>query len=360
MKVATLQFDPRIGDVEGNIRKADEILKKREDELKGLDLLVLPEMAFTGYNFPSSKAIAPYMEPPQDGPSTKWAQSTSKRLNCVVCVGYPELKKLPQTEDSGKVNDTENTTTNRYYNSAIITNQTGESLFNYRKRFLYYTDETWAEEGDIPWGGLSLPIDSPQQSPTANQIPTSVGICMDINPYQFKASYEDYEFASHVLQSGSRLVVLPLAWLTMLSKEELESTANAPDMDTFNYWIQRFWPLITGEGKGGGGVSTSEENETRETVIVFANRIGEELGEGEGHSTARYAGTSTIMAIRRQGGGSIRGGGVGDLSRASILLWDMLGRGEEGLCVADTSKEPKSVFRLKRRSAGSDGGSDSG
>lgn len=48
MKIATLQFDPKIGDVEGNIRRADEILKKREDELKGLDLLVLPEMAFSG------------------------------------------------------------------------------------------------------------------------------------------------------------------------------------------------------------------------------------------------------------------------------------------------------------------------
>lgn len=48
MKIATLQFDPKIGDVEGNIRRADEILKGREYDLRGLDLLVLPEMAFTG------------------------------------------------------------------------------------------------------------------------------------------------------------------------------------------------------------------------------------------------------------------------------------------------------------------------
>lgn len=35
-----------------------------------------------------------------------------------------------------------------YYNSAIVVNGDGETVANYRKRFLYYTDETWALEGD--------------------------------------------------------------------------------------------------------------------------------------------------------------------------------------------------------------------
>lgn len=52
MKIATLQFSPLLGDVDGNIRHADEILKGAEDaygdRLHGLDLLVLPEMAFSG------------------------------------------------------------------------------------------------------------------------------------------------------------------------------------------------------------------------------------------------------------------------------------------------------------------------
>lgn len=34
-----------------------------------------------------------------------------------------------------------------YYNSAITVSADGETLANYRKSFLYYTDETWALEG---------------------------------------------------------------------------------------------------------------------------------------------------------------------------------------------------------------------
>jgi predicted amidohydrolase len=48
MKVATLQFDPTLGNVTGNIRHADAMLKNQEVELAGLDILVLPELAFTG------------------------------------------------------------------------------------------------------------------------------------------------------------------------------------------------------------------------------------------------------------------------------------------------------------------------
>ena len=52
MRVATLQFAPRLGKVEANIRRADEVLsramKKINDARKPLDILVLPEMAFSG------------------------------------------------------------------------------------------------------------------------------------------------------------------------------------------------------------------------------------------------------------------------------------------------------------------------
>jgi predicted amidohydrolase len=34
-----------------------------------------------------------------------------------------------------------------YYNSALVVSPDGETIANYRKSFLYYTDETWALEG---------------------------------------------------------------------------------------------------------------------------------------------------------------------------------------------------------------------
>ena len=46
MRIACLQFATRVGDVENNISRADAILEKANP--KDLDLLVLPEMAFSG------------------------------------------------------------------------------------------------------------------------------------------------------------------------------------------------------------------------------------------------------------------------------------------------------------------------
>lgn len=49
MRIACLQFAPLIGDVENNINLANAILDKTDP--KHLDLLVLPEMAFSGEFF---------------------------------------------------------------------------------------------------------------------------------------------------------------------------------------------------------------------------------------------------------------------------------------------------------------------
>lgn len=49
MKIACLQFAPQVGDFDNNINRADDVLSKvNPDDLDDLDLLVLPELAFTG------------------------------------------------------------------------------------------------------------------------------------------------------------------------------------------------------------------------------------------------------------------------------------------------------------------------
>lgn len=50
MKIATLQYDPKLGQIAANFSRAESLLMREEREglLNGLDLLVLPEMAFTG------------------------------------------------------------------------------------------------------------------------------------------------------------------------------------------------------------------------------------------------------------------------------------------------------------------------
>lgn len=63
MRIATLQFAPQLGDVEGNIKRADRLLKltgendrPEEPGIEALkpDILVLPEMAFSGESMVAS------------------------------------------------------------------------------------------------------------------------------------------------------------------------------------------------------------------------------------------------------------------------------------------------------------------
>ncbi len=46
MRIACLQFSPVLGDVENNLTRAEAVLAKANPQ--DLDILVLPELAFTG------------------------------------------------------------------------------------------------------------------------------------------------------------------------------------------------------------------------------------------------------------------------------------------------------------------------
>lgn len=269
MIIACLQFAPVLGDVESNIKEAEEILSK--SALRELDWLVLPELAFTGtigpyllpwsspsfliptlgYNFPSLEEIEPFLEPTTAGRSTAWAVKTAKLLNCHVSVGYPE--KSPAD--------------NLRYNAVVTVSPIGVILANYRKKFLYYTDETWASEGEEFFAGQLGGLGK-----------VSMGICMDINPYKFEAPWAEYEFARAAILANSPVVVLSMAWLTTLTPEDIAAAPEKPDMSTWSYWIERFAPLIRGKSN-------------TPTYIVMANRCGQE-------GKVCYAGTSTVIRIR--------------------------------------------------------------
>lgn len=111
-----------------------------------------------------------------------------------------------------------------------------------------------------------------------------------------------------------------MAWLTRLDTSELLAHAGEPDLDTLSYWVGRLKPLVEAE---------------KEVIAVFGNRCGQEAGKNplgveEG---VRYAGSSWIGKV---------GNGV-------AKIWEIMGRAEEGVMVADTEKEPKWVLRLQPR-----------
>jgi predicted amidohydrolase len=216
----------------------------------------------------------------------------------------------------------------RAYNSLVFVNRAGEIIAHTRKRFLYYTDETWASEGQKFFAG-ELPLGS---SLKAKKV--AAGICMDINPYKFEAPWTSYEFANHALAFKAELVLLSTAWITQFSTAELQEHASLPDLDTVGYWLERMRPLMDSDGP------------EQEVIIVFANRCGEERGAPL-TDPVRYAGSSTVMGISR-GGGQVGG---------AVRIWDMLGRSEEGMLVVDTQDRAKYGLK-KSMPAGSLGGED--
>ncbi|KAG7289853.1 hypothetical protein NEMBOFW57_006230 [Staphylotrichum longicolle] len=122
MRLACLQFAPQVGDTDNNISRADAVLSRASsDELDRLDLLVLPELAFTGYNFKSLEDIGPYLENAKSGISSLWARTIALDHRCTVVVGYPE-----------KV-DAECPASSEYYNSALVVDGNGDTVGNYRK-----------------------------------------------------------------------------------------------------------------------------------------------------------------------------------------------------------------------------------
>ncbi|KAK7427009.1 hypothetical protein QQZ08_006436 [Neonectria magnoliae] len=294
MRIACLQFAPQVGDVDNNLNRADSVLSKANPD--DLDLLVLPELAFSGYNFKSLQDIAPFLEPSGSGITSLWARTIALKYNCNVVVGYPE-----KVDVSAKW-----PTSPEYYNSAIVVNGDGETIANYRKNFLYYTDETWALEGSRGFYEGFIPG-------LGN---TSMGICMDINPYKFEAPWHAFEFAFHVLEMESNLVIVSMAWMTREDPRQFTRMPNEPDMETLAYWVTRLEPIIRSDNDD-------------EIIVVFCNRTGSE-------DEALYAGTSAVIGIQA----------------GEVKVYGILGRGEKGLLVVDTNADPYAKLLYRPESNG--------
>ncbi|KAF1947070.1 carbon-nitrogen hydrolase [Clathrospora elynae] len=305
MKVACLQLAPEVGQVQQNIQRAEAILSNTRIPAD-LDWLVLPELAFSGYNFHSLEEIRPFLEPTTAGISTQWATQVAQHYNCHVTIGYPEI-----TTPAINPSDTQT-----HYNSTVTVSPQGVILHNYRKSFLYYTDETWASEGPASNSHNLSNASSPDPPFFAGELGTlgkvTLGICMDINPYKFTSPWSNYEFASLAQFSQSPLICISMAWLCHLTPTELIQDPGQPDIATVAYWVERFQPLV-------------EAKEEKPVYVVLANRCGMEKG-------VCYAGSSTVIKIEK---------GI-------VSLYETAGKNEEKCLVVDLAERPKFQVRSGR------------
>lgn len=115
VKVATVHFEPKEGAVAAN--RADLVRLAKEAARGGAKIIVLPEMATSGYSFFSRAEIATVAET-IPGPSTYALAAVADRYNAYIAFGMPQF-------------DPER---NLYFNAAVLLGPTGKVEGIYKKR----------------------------------------------------------------------------------------------------------------------------------------------------------------------------------------------------------------------------------
>lgn len=128
-RVASIQYEPTLGEKEKNI--TDLLRFVEEAAQHEARLIVVPEMATTGYCWASRAEVAPYVEP-IPGPTTERFQQLAVKCDCFIAIGLPEVDLQ----------------TNVYYNSMALIGPEG-IVGTYRKVHSYISEPRWARDGDI-------------------------------------------------------------------------------------------------------------------------------------------------------------------------------------------------------------------
>ncbi|KAG0658027.1 Carbon-nitrogen hydrolase [Rhodotorula mucilaginosa] len=270
LRTACVQLSPCFKDWDASRLRAEALIAGL---VPGeLDLLVLPEMAFTGYCFQSKEDVEEFAEA-GDGPTFRWAASTA----CGT--------------DQRPI----------YHNSLLVVGPDGAQVHTYHKTFLYgeltndRADYLWAEAGT---GFVALDLPFPSSSPfhavaaaannsaSHHSAPSTFrlvpAICMDLNMPTFDAPFEKFELATFASEKRADIVVGSMAWLD--SEPPLDSSEDESQRDdsgdgkdaaaaasqweevrsVISYWVLRLSPLI-----GSGAAFVCANRVGREGDVVF-------------------------------------------------------------------------------------------
>ncbi|RLF53695.1 MAG: acyltransferase, partial [Thermoplasmata archaeon] len=124
MRVGLYQSHPIFGEVDANVERAMEDLW----EIKA-DLLVLPELFATGYQFISKEEVRKLAEEIPNGKTCQAMLELAKRKNVHVVFGLAEREK------------------ENLYNAAAVVGPAG-LVGRYRKTHLFFDEKTFFDPGD--------------------------------------------------------------------------------------------------------------------------------------------------------------------------------------------------------------------
>jgi len=171
VRLGVVQLASQSNDVSGNHRRVEEAI--REAHERGCVLVVLPELAASGYVYASFQELLSFAEP-LDGPTLRRWEQLAKELEIIIVGGFPER--------DGEV----------VYNSAAIVDKRGT-------RAIYRKTHLWDREKD------SLFVAGDKRPPI---VETDIGklsmiVCYDL---------EFPELIRDVALRGADLLCAPVTW----------------------------------------------------------------------------------------------------------------------------------------------------
>ncbi|MBT7951726.1 MAG: acyltransferase [Gammaproteobacteria bacterium] len=126
MRVGFYQYKPVFGKVSKNLKKVVSVLSNIE-----ADLIVLPELAFTGYYFRDRKEVLQHAEDPTKSSSIDSLIALCREKKFYLVSGFTEKRK------------------DKCFNSSVLIGPEG-LIHLYRKLHLFNTEKNCFDEGDTP------------------------------------------------------------------------------------------------------------------------------------------------------------------------------------------------------------------
>jgi predicted amidohydrolase len=176
--VATVQFEPIIGDRAGNLAAIERLAKAAKTQ--GAEIVVLPELADSGYTFRDGEEVAALAGPVPGGPSAETLRRLAEEFGLYIVSGIAE-----QDGD-------------RFYNSALLCGPEGY-IGKYRKLHLWNNENRLFRKGDLGLPIFDLPFGR-----------IGIAICYD---GWFPETFRQLALA------GAELVCVPTNWVPMAGAE---------------------------------------------------------------------------------------------------------------------------------------------
>jgi N-carbamoylputrescine amidase len=127
VRIAVAQYEPRVGELDAN--RSQAVRWATAAATQGANLIVLPELASSGYVFADENEAQRCAEDPDDGPTVRALRDVCAEHGCYIVAGL--------NERDGDCR----------HNSAVLVGASGR-LATYRKLHLFYNEQSWFEPGD--------------------------------------------------------------------------------------------------------------------------------------------------------------------------------------------------------------------